>query len=112
VEAHDQAGRSGSGRATAALAAGLVGAAVPLILVALGGQSSDPSAGLVAALIALGLVASVLGIVLGTLARREAARDGSAGGGGPATVGIVTGTIGMLFVAFVGIVLLSGQKLY
>ena len=109
MEAHDQA--KNTSRASAALTAGLIGAGVPLILIALGGQSTDPNAGLVGALIALGLVASVLGIVLGARARREA-RANASGGGGRAVAGIVTGTIGALFVAFVGVVLLSGQKLY
>jgi len=112
MEAPNQAGRSSSGRATVALLAGVVSIGVPVILFALGGESSDPSAGLVAAIILVGLICSVLGIVLGARARKEAAAGASPGGRGPATIGLVTGTIGLLFVAFVGILLLSGQKLY
>ncbi len=100
-----QAGAKGFGALCAGLA-GMIGA--PAALFGLGGEDSDPSAGLVALIVVVGLALSIAAIVLGASARSDSA-PGSAGLG---TAAIVTGILGVLFVAFIGIVLATGDTLY
>jgi hypothetical protein len=80
----------------------------PAALFALGGEDSDPSGGLVGVIIAVGLGLSLLAIVLGASVRSNP----PAGGAGLGVAAIVTGILGVLFVAFIGIIVATGGKLY